>query len=476
MGWASGFNAGTRMARTWIDTYNQAKDEEEFNRIRDEKPQVSEGFTAEQGDQLRAAAESGLYDIGFKNGRYTVTPKSEPGNEGYVAPQTVTDMFGERRAGMMSPRQIEYQRQAQMAGAVSRRNPLAGARMMRELDQGEREQAQHELGMKTGELGLRRAQRQDTTEEEAVGFQRAVGQYIKEGVADPQTVERDRLGINANHPRYTITSAADPKTGKPTGQYNFITVDDKGNDRSIPLNFMQMAEARALIMAMEQYPGQSMVALQRLAAINKDVAEAVARDNNMRLEAFKAGDTANYHTGMVRAANRNADAAWARAGQENAALKKLNELDALGQSEAGNEMGLQRALAVGATKPTPYGPSAADIYRERRAGDRARIQALSGRVSSDKPAMSMADFLKAVDTYGHVVVGRKNGAPVLLRDAPIEVQRQYIEAGMQGRNPDPTYGPSPTREAQQVEDRSPYGAPNPAVEALRWLPQYNPNR
>jgi hypothetical protein len=309
MGWAAGFNAGRQLGRELVDTYNQSAAEQEFNRIRDEKPEVSQGFTADQGDQLRAAAASGQYDIGFQDGQYTVTPKADPSQVGRIGPGEVTDFFGERRAGALNPRQVEYARQAQMAGAVSRRNPLAGARMMRELDQNERDQVRFDQGTEAHGLNMRESRLRVGQQEESVGYANALGKYMQEAVQNPNAVEQDRLGINDNHSRFTITK--DPKGG-----YSFIDVQPGGADKTIPLNFMQVAEARALIKAMAEYPGQAPAALNRLSAINKDLAEAVARENNMKLEAFKATDTSQHHRTMGNAATITANAAAARAAHD----------------------------------------------------------------------------------------------------------------------------------------------------------------
>lgn len=468
MGWAAGFTAGRQLGRELIDTYNQSADEREFNRIRDEKPEVSQGFTADQGDQLRAAAASGQYDIGFQDGQYTVTPKADPSQVGRIGPGEVTDFFGERRAGALSPRQVEYARQAQMAGAVSRRNPLAGARMMRELDQNERDQARFDQGTEAHGLTMREGRLRVGQQEEAVGYANSLGKYMQEAVQNPNAVEQDRLGINDNHSRFTITK--DPKGG-----YSFIDVQPGGADKTIPLNFMQVAEARALIKAMAEYPGQAPAALARLSAINKDLAEAVARENNMKLEAFKATDMSQYHSTMGNAATITARAAATRAAAENAAIKKLDLQNELGVKAEGAARGLSAARALG-----PRGREAAKIYEQELAGYNARSQMIGGRgtVGNEKPTFTPTEFSNLISTYGDRVIGHQNGKPVLLREAPMEVQMEYLQAGFSGRRaPDAGYGEPPIREESVLRDRGMGLSLNPLrdqhITGTRYLPTFN---
>ena len=82
-----GFNQG-------YGTVSKVLQDAEMRKIASEQPTTSEGFTAEQGDQLRAAAESGQYDIAYDEGKkgYTVTPKAG-GETGVIAQQGITDFI-----------------------------------------------------------------------------------------------------------------------------------------------------------------------------------------------------------------------------------------------------------------------------------------------------------------------------------------------------------------------------------------------
>lgn len=152
MGFAAGFLAGSQAARNGIDVYNQAKDRErlekkqaELEGVANAKPEESQGFTAEQGAQLEAAAQSGQYDIGIKYkddgsfDSYTATPKADPTQTGNVAMQGVTDFMGQRTAGSMSSDQISNARQNAAADVIGKYDPQEGMRMRREIKNQERE-------------------------------------------------------------------------------------------------------------------------------------------------------------------------------------------------------------------------------------------------------------------------------------------------------------------------------------------------
>lgn len=55
MGWASGFQAGTSMAKQWLDTYNEAERRRQFEAI--QKAKEFEQYTPQQGEQLRGLSE-----------------------------------------------------------------------------------------------------------------------------------------------------------------------------------------------------------------------------------------------------------------------------------------------------------------------------------------------------------------------------------------------------------------------------------
>ena len=146
--WSSfiqGYGLGTRMA----DDFERANQKREIQDIANQQPVTGEGFTADQGAQLEAAAQSGQYDIAYDEGKkgYTVTPKAG-GETGVIAQQGVTDFMGQRTAGTMTPSQVNNARTMAMAGVLSKHGDPAGALRLRaaagELEAMDRKRADDE--------------------------------------------------------------------------------------------------------------------------------------------------------------------------------------------------------------------------------------------------------------------------------------------------------------------------------------------
>lgn len=143
MGFSSGFAAGLK-AREMKDKRDEEKRlKAELQAIADARPEQSQGYTAQQGAELEAAAARGdKVDIQYKNDgqgnqvfdRYVVTPQAAEGQT--QAPQTrdvamqgVTDFMGERTAGTMTPGQVSSARNMAMAGVVKKYDPVRGMQM-----------------------------------------------------------------------------------------------------------------------------------------------------------------------------------------------------------------------------------------------------------------------------------------------------------------------------------------------------------
>jgi len=75
MGWAAGFQAGTNMARSWIDTYNQAKLAAANQRVANANQQFQ--FTQAEGDRLRELEAQGYsFEFDPVKRQYVATPPS----------------------------------------------------------------------------------------------------------------------------------------------------------------------------------------------------------------------------------------------------------------------------------------------------------------------------------------------------------------------------------------------------------------
>lgn len=121
-----GFNA-------MYDTIGRVQADRELRQIASAAPQVDTGFTDEQGQQLRAAGDSGQYDITMDpSGAYKVVAKSDPNAVGTIAPTQRTTFQGKTVAGTMDDGQVSKARQLAMAGALERHGRLDEAGRLRD--------------------------------------------------------------------------------------------------------------------------------------------------------------------------------------------------------------------------------------------------------------------------------------------------------------------------------------------------------
>lgn len=123
-------------------TYGTAKQvltDAELNQIAKAEAETSNGFSEGQGEQLRAAADSGQYDVSFnqETGNYDVTPKAG-GEAGAVTPGKRTTFLGKTVDGEMSQGQIDNARLLAMSGVYSKMgNPEKALALKQQARQGE---------------------------------------------------------------------------------------------------------------------------------------------------------------------------------------------------------------------------------------------------------------------------------------------------------------------------------------------------
>lgn len=186
--WAD-FARGYQLGSQMVKDYRAEKDRKDIEQIAKATPDKFEGFTADQGEQLRLAAESGQYDVGFDQDAkaYTVTPKVG-GESGMIRPGAVTEFRGTRVAGDLSPRQIDALRGNAIADVMMRADPARGLQFRQQIQQGER--AEEDFGMRKTEFGNRQA---DRAEQDQIKAGRRT--YYKEltGIKDPNELA-ERLG------------------------------------------------------------------------------------------------------------------------------------------------------------------------------------------------------------------------------------------------------------------------------------------
>lgn len=123
-------------------TYETAKKvmtDAELNQIAKAEAETSTGFSEGQGEQLRAAADSGQYDVTFDqaSGQYNVTPKAG-GETGTLSPGKRTTFLGKTVDGEMSQGQIDNARLLAMSGVYSKMgNPEKALALKQQARQGE---------------------------------------------------------------------------------------------------------------------------------------------------------------------------------------------------------------------------------------------------------------------------------------------------------------------------------------------------
>lgn len=179
------------------DTVNKVGQDYELSRVANAKPEQSEGFTEDQGQQISAAAESGQNHIGYDDAAkaYVATPKLADDQMGPAVPKviaqnTVTDFLGKRTAGAMNQDQLDSARMNAMAGVMTKYDPVAGMRMQREAKQGERDDQRFTWEKDRNEREMRTGKEQD--DEKAFGKQldTEVGDWFKTRLKNPDGTER----------------------------------------------------------------------------------------------------------------------------------------------------------------------------------------------------------------------------------------------------------------------------------------------
>lgn len=309
----------------------------ELAKIANEKPVESTGFTADQGAQLEAAAKTGQYDIGYDQEAkaYTVTPKSDPSKTGMVSMQGVTDFMGNRTAGRLDESQVNNTKLRAMAGVVGKSDPMQGARLLREVTQGERddqrfkaETANSERSGKMADLQLRaaeeaektRAAQRDFTESFAgVGWSGLPALYERYNDGNTVKVEEDGKG------GATLTQIG--ADGKVVGQQKY------GNR----LEFYQDAMARF-------DPAKWAEAQEKREATARTQANA---DRTFGLEQEKAKTDAKYKNDLIGIYGRREDT---RSAGGSGKAQKLDQDDLERVKSANSEVKRAEELVVQSMK------------------------------------------------------------------------------------------------------------------------------
>jgi hypothetical protein len=235
------------------DKYQQAKDARDLRELASATPEQSQGFTAEQGDELRRAAESGQYDIAYDEGKqaYTVTPKADPTQTGTIAQQGVTDFLGERSAGAMSQGQMDDARFQAMSGVIGRRDPVAAMRMQRERRADQRDEQRFGYEVDRAEREKRQGAQADADQALKRGIDADIGNWMKERLTGPDGQQRaatidDHLAASQVRAAKLTEAGKIDEAGQIMKEYNaqaFAKIQLQGAERDQALVQTQAAAA-----------------------------------------------------------------------------------------------------------------------------------------------------------------------------------------------------------------------------------------
>lgn len=205
-----------------MSTMDAVAQDFELGKIANEKPVESQGYTAEQGDQLSKAAESGAQvGINYKPDgtfdSYSVAPQGS-GPASTVATQGVTDFMGNRTAGTMSESQVNNARTRAMAGVLSRTDPIKGNGLMRDVIRGEREDTR---AAREDKLYAE----QDAEKASAKQLDGEVGTWFESRLANPDGSKReatvdDHLAASQLRASKLMASGKVDAAGKVISEYN----------------------------------------------------------------------------------------------------------------------------------------------------------------------------------------------------------------------------------------------------------------
>ena len=380
MGFADGFQAGSGMVMRGLQMRDAREQRERENAFVDEqrtRQRVQQGREDAAWNQLQALQDQGVYQ--------GATGLSQPGMQALAAGGTA---YG---SGEQAIRDAtgDYAREAQRMGMDNGGgyNPQAGIT--------KRGATPLELEKALG--GVAVAQRDTRGMRDSMTRQRQLEE--DELIANAQVNEDTIKYINGNHQSLTI---GDPDK-KGFRQISFVKLDGKaGFERLNVADQKKLAAAQAL---WDRNPERAM---KMVAEVNGELANVLAAEarqgeaaTRISNDAASHSQTAQYHDAQLGELSRHNQAVEAnnrarlgleaaKANRENAALRKLEEGDALGREAAGYAEGLQRARNFGAE-----GRDAANIYGERLAGVQARMRGLGLNPGTDRERMTPKDEMAA---------------------------------------------------------------------------------
>lgn len=400
--------------------------------IMDAKPEEAYGFNQDEVGQVQAAVDSGQYDVGYDEARkgYTVAPKADPSQVGFVGQAPMTRFLGRDHQGQMTPEQLDTARYSAMADVESKYDPARGLQMRRELRSQQREDKRFareermapiqeeaaQLGLETARRTGRHGERDDAVDDLVVAAH-------KEYTGDAAQIGQTAKYLNQNSQRISM-GGRDEK-----GFVRLSVVKPDGEAEFLKLTRQDQSTLFAAGKIMEVHP---MKALEMMAGVNKNLALAIAQENGMADKlAGNANDTA-YKGGMLGVAQQNAST--------NEAYRR----------QMGAAAGARAGGAGGAGKPVKMDVETLDPVTGRKAKVQVLVNPATGEaVTADgrpfKDSVALDRAMGRMDQDARISAAEANDL-------------QLVEAAFKGGQlmPQPGQNPMQALEAARNEVRQGY--------------------
>ena len=289
------------------DTVNKVGRDYEMSKVANAKPEETYGFNQGEVGQVQAAVDSGQYDVGYDAERkgYTVAPKADPTQVGFVGQAPMTRFLGKEYGGALSADDLDAARLGAMAQAEMKYDPVAGMKMRREAAAQQRdtkrfgweEQAQPlkqrglELAASAGERTERKGQAEDAADE-------IIKSSIKDYTGAPEQIESTARYLNQNSARISMGSP-DAK-----GFVRISVVAADGTADFVKLTRQDQAQLYAAGRLLETNPAK---ALEIMGGVNKNLATAIAQENGLVGQLATNANDAAYKGGMLGVYQQNAN-------------------------------------------------------------------------------------------------------------------------------------------------------------------------
>jgi len=203
MSFGQQFLSGQQFAQGLIGTYRDAQQRRELEDIANSKPVQSDELTAEDSAKVQQAAADPTQHIGYDTGirAYMATPVLADDQMGPAQPveiaraKPMTELFGKRTDGAMTPEQVSGAKFKAMADVVAKSDPIQGMRLQREVKQGERDD-------KRWEREDRKATEEDEFQKAQQGefgqtiYGKRMGEYATQAQAFEQYQAKLKAGVS----------------------------------------------------------------------------------------------------------------------------------------------------------------------------------------------------------------------------------------------------------------------------------------